>query len=152
DGENWTSIGPRLWNRVRSIEVFADGSGPALHIPGEPRSIAGGYPAKLSEGAWETVGGGVDRMAAGLTVIDGDLFVSGSFTTAGGQVANGLAIWRCPSCYADCDGSGELDFFDFLCFQNEFAAGAAYADCDDSGALDFFDFLCFQNEFAAGCP
>src|SRR5690606_4586278 len=56
------------------------------------------------------------------------------------------------SCYADCDTSGDLDFFDFLCFQNEFAAGAEYADCDASGQLDFFDFLCFQNEFAAGCP
>ncbi|MFG0283587.1 MAG: hypothetical protein ACF8R7_04135 [Phycisphaerales bacterium JB039] len=56
------------------------------------------------------------------------------------------------ACYADCDGSGELDFFDFLCFQNAFAGGDDYADCDGSGALDFFDFLCFQNEFAAGCP
>ncbi|MFG0285297.1 MAG: FG-GAP-like repeat-containing protein [Phycisphaerales bacterium JB039] len=55
-------------------------------------------------------------------------------------------------CYADCDGSGALDFFDFLCFQNAFAAGDPYADCDGSGALDFFDFLCFQNAFAAGCP
>jgi hypothetical protein len=55
-------------------------------------------------------------------------------------------------CYADCDESGELDFFDFLCFQNAFAAGEPYADCDSSGSLDFFDFLCFQNEFAAGCP
>src|SRR5690606_30776818 len=25
--------------------------------------------------------------------------------------------------------------------------GACYADCDESGELDFFDFLCFQNEF-----
>ena len=56
------------------------------------------------------------------------------------------------ACYADCDGSGGLDFFDFLCFQNEFAAATAYADCDNSGGHDFFDFLCFQNEFAAGCP
>jgi hypothetical protein len=55
-------------------------------------------------------------------------------------------------CYPDCDGSGTLDFFDFLCFQNEFLAGAPYADCDGSGTLDFFDFLCFQNEFLAGCP
>ena len=55
-------------------------------------------------------------------------------------------------CYADCDLSGGLDFFDFLCFQNAFAAGETYADCDTSGSLDFFDFLCFQNEFAAGCP
>ena len=56
------------------------------------------------------------------------------------------------SCYADCDGSGELDFFDFLCFQNEFAAQTPYADCDESGGHDFFDFLCFQDAFAAGCP
>ena len=56
------------------------------------------------------------------------------------------------ACYADCDGNGSLDFFDFLCFQNEFGAGSAYADCDGSGSLDFFDFLCFQNEFSAGCP
>ncbi len=55
-------------------------------------------------------------------------------------------------CYADCDGTGDLDFFDFLCFQNLFAAGDPEADCDDSGTLDFFDFLCFQNAFAAGCP
>ena len=54
-------------------------------------------------------------------------------------------------CYADCDQSGELDFFDFLCFQNEFAAQSLYADCDESGMHDFFDFLCFQNAFAAGC-
>jgi hypothetical protein len=63
-----------------------------------------------------------------------------------------LDLFRDGSCYADCDGSGDLDFFDFLCFQNAFAAGDPYADCDDSGSLDFFDFLCFQNEFAAGCP
>ena len=57
-----------------------------------------------------------------------------------------------PGCYADCDGSGGLDFFDFLCFQNAFATGDPYADCDGSGVLDFFDFLCYQNEFGAGCP
>jgi hypothetical protein len=56
------------------------------------------------------------------------------------------------ACYADCDGTGVLDFFDFLCFQDAFAAGEQYADCDGTGVLDFFDFLCFQNEFAAGCP
>ncbi len=54
-------------------------------------------------------------------------------------------------CDADCDGSGTLDVFDFLCFQNAFAAGDPQADCDGSAELDFFDFLCFQNAFAAGC-
>ncbi|MFG0284188.1 MAG: M64 family metallopeptidase [Phycisphaerales bacterium JB039] len=56
------------------------------------------------------------------------------------------------ACGADCDGSGALEFFDFLCFQSAFAAGGASADCDGDGALTLFDFLCFQNAFAAGCP
>jgi len=55
------------------------------------------------------------------------------------------------ACAADCDGSGDLDFFDFLCFQEQFGRGDPEADCDGSGSLDFFDFLCFQEAFAAGC-
>jgi hypothetical protein len=54
-------------------------------------------------------------------------------------------------CYPDCDGSGGLDLFDFLCFVNEFNNGNTYADCDGSGGLDLFDFLCFVNEFNNGC-
>jgi len=55
-------------------------------------------------------------------------------------------------CYADCDGSGALDVFDFLCFQDAFVLGDPYADCDGSTVLDVFDFLCFQDLFVAGCP
>ena len=60
----------------------------------------------------------------------------------------------CPSaCYPDCDGSGTLDIFDFLCFQNSFVLGEPYAcDCDPDPACDIFDFLCFQNAFVSGCP
>lgn len=47
----------------------------------------------------------------------------------------------------DCNRDGQLDFFDYLCFQDAFAAGAPWADCDDSGDLTFFDFLCFQDSF-----
>lgn len=54
-------------------------------------------------------------------------------------------------CYADCDGSGGLDVFDFLCFTNRFNAGEPGADCDGSGQLDVFDFLCFVNAFNGGC-
>ena len=56
------------------------------------------------------------------------------------------------SCTADCNGSGSLDIFDFLCFQGLFQDGELRADCDGSGALDIFDFLCFQTSFDAGCP
>jgi hypothetical protein len=86
-----------------------------------------GFTAIWDRGQWQAGGSG----AVGAIVVEGE--------PDGG-------------CYADCDESGELDFFDFLCFQDAFAAGEAYADCDESGELDFFDFLCFQNEFAVGCP
>jgi hypothetical protein len=62
------------------------------------------------------------------------------------------AILMSTSCPADCDGDGELTFFDFLCFQNAFSAGDPTADCDGDTELTFFDFLCFQNQFSAGCP
>ena len=55
-------------------------------------------------------------------------------------------------CRVDLDGDGVLTFFDFLEFQNLFAAGDLRADFDGDGALTFFDFLAFQNEFALGCP
>ncbi len=55
-------------------------------------------------------------------------------------------------CRVDLDGDGELTFFDFLAFQNLFAAGDPIADFDGDGSFTFFDFLAFQNEFAAGCP
>ena len=50
-------------------------------------------------------------------------------------------------CYYDCDRDGRWDFFDFLCFQDAFTAGAPWADCDDSGDLTFFDFLCYQDSW-----
>ncbi len=56
------------------------------------------------------------------------------------------------TCRADLNGDGELTFFDFLEFQNLFAAGDLAADFTGDGVLDFFDFLEFQNAFAAGCP
>jgi len=55
-------------------------------------------------------------------------------------------------CYADCTGEGDLDIFDFLCFQDAFAVRDPYADCTGEGTFDIFDFLCFQDAFATGCP
>lgn len=76
------------------------------------------------------------------------------------QFRHGSAFIEVTSeCYADCDtstGVGVLDIFDFLCFQNLFAAADPYAcDCDTStgpGVCDVFDFLCYQGRYAAGCP
>jgi hypothetical protein len=80
--------------------------------------------------------------------------------TLDGQAGAGhLGVWAVrgwamapeSGCYADCDNTGSLDFFDFLCYTNMFNAGEPGADCDGSGGLDFFDFLCYSNEFNEGC-
>ncbi|MCA9278063.1 MAG: hypothetical protein H6815_04655 [Phycisphaeraceae bacterium] len=57
-----------------------------------------------------------------------------------------------PPCYADCDNSGALNIFDYICFGNAYSAGSQYADCDGSGTLNIFDYICFGNAYAAGCP
>jgi hypothetical protein len=74
-----------------------------------------------------------------------------TYTTLRGLLDN-VRIGDGAGCRPDLDGDGELTFFDFLMFQNLFAAGDLRADFDGDGALTFFDFLAFQNEFAAGCP
>jgi hypothetical protein len=56
------------------------------------------------------------------------------------------------ACYADCDQSGALDLFDFLCFTNNFNTQENYADCTSDSVYDLFDFLCYVNAFNAGCP
>ena len=68
-----------------------------------------------------------------------------------GEVTGTFTFEDTASCYADFDGDGALNIFDFLAFQNAFASGDAAADCDGDGALTLFDFLCFQNAFAGGC-
>jgi hypothetical protein len=55
------------------------------------------------------------------------------------------------TCIPDFDDNGVLDFFDFLAFQDAFAAKDPRADLNRSGTWDFFDFLLFQEAFVYGC-
>ncbi len=54
-------------------------------------------------------------------------------------------------CKPDCEGDGDLDVFDFLCFQGKFAQQDPYADFEGDGDWDVFDFLAFQGAYANGC-
>ena len=75
-------------------------------------------------------------------------------TTSAGDSNTAIVriIYEDVVCYADCDGSGTLNIFDYICFGNQYAAGDPYADCDGSGTLNIFDYICFGNEYSAGCP
>ena len=85
------------------------------------------------------------EVVGGVIVLD----LSGSGTLS---MLNALRIsGGGEACRADIDGDGQLTIFDFLAFQNLFAAGDLRADFDGDGQLTIFDFLQFQNEFAEGC-
>jgi len=60
-----------------------------------------------------------------------------------------LVLTPCPP---DVNGDGETNVLDFTAFQQAFAAAQVLADCDASGTLDVFDFICFQSLFMEGCP
>ncbi|MFG0282985.1 MAG: GC-type dockerin domain-anchored protein [Phycisphaerales bacterium JB039] len=66
-----------------------------------------------------------------------------------GSFFEATVILECP---ADLTRDRVLDFYDFIAFQNLFAAGDLRADFTGDGVLDVFDFLEFFNQFAAGCP
>ena len=55
-------------------------------------------------------------------------------------------------CTADCNGDGNLNILDFVCFQNLFQVGSLQADCNEDGNLNILGFVCYQNAFQLGCP
>jgi hypothetical protein len=162
DGTAWRRMGSGFDGRVNALVVFDDGSGPTVYAGGEFQSSAGRPIRGLArwDGAqWVEAAGGVAGAVHVLqpaphngawTMIVGGLFSSAGAGVPSQNIARLVGCAR--ACYPDCDGSGDLTFFDFLCFQNLFAAMDPGADCDGDTAFTFFDFLCFQNAFAAGCP
>ncbi|MBL4809490.1 MAG: matrixin family metalloprotease [Phycisphaerales bacterium] len=57
-----------------------------------------------------------------------------------------------PTCAADMNGDGVLDFFDISAFLTAFSNQDPAADFSDDGAFDFFDISAFLTAFGAGCP
>ncbi|MCA9278025.1 MAG: M23 family metallopeptidase [Phycisphaeraceae bacterium] len=73
-------------------------------------------------------------------------------TPSDGAAAGGTVCISSGACYPDCDGSGSLNIFDYICFGNAYSTNDPYADCDGSGSLNIFDYICFGNAYAVGCP
>ena len=54
-------------------------------------------------------------------------------------------------CFADCNGDGDLNVLDFVCFQGEWQGQTDAGDCDGNGLYNILDFVCFQGLFVEGC-
>ncbi|MFN0134299.1 MAG: GC-type dockerin domain-anchored protein [Phycisphaerales bacterium] len=168
NGNTWTSLGGQLGTgRLTSIAAFDDGGGTKIYIGGTAMVPINQF-ARWENGQWASVDGGFTGSAIppsnfpsvfGLAVAANRLVVAGNFVAAGGMTANGLVErTSCPTaCYPNCDGSTTppaLNIADFICFNNQYAAGNSYANCDASTTppvLNVADFICYLNAYAAGC-
>lgn len=109
DGSTWSALeGPHgtgiggSW--VTTLEVYDDGTGPALYVGGD-FEMAGGVPAnyvaRWDGEEWsaleDTGGNGANYQLESLVVYDDGsgpaLYVGGSFATAGGKTVNHIAKW-----------------------------------------------------------
>jgi len=170
DGQTWINLGgpvilPNTIYTRSKIEVFDDGSGPALYVTGGFGNW-GGVPArgiaKWNGQTWAAVGEGVGpgsevtAMEVGPGPYGPTLFIGGGLNRASVGTIHGIAQWvGCPNCYANCDQSTVppvLNVSDFICFLNKFVVKDPYSNCDNDAAINATDFLCFLNKFAAGCP
>jgi hypothetical protein len=74
----------------------------------------------------------------------GTVFVTGSATI--------VACGSLPSCPADINGDGMLNFFDVSGFLSLFGAMDAQSDFNEDGMFNFFDVSAFLASYSAGCP
>lgn len=57
-----------------------------------------------------------------------------------------------PICDADCNGDGQVNFFDIVCWLPCFTNQEICGDLNGDGSWDFFDVSEFLSDYAAGCP
>lgn len=107
DGISWTSLGQGVEGGnegVNDLEVFDDGSGPALFVGGD-FALAGGIInrgiAKWNGTSWESLGTGIEGTYAYVQTLavfdDGSgpaIFAGGDFSQAGGIPAENIAKWN----------------------------------------------------------
>jgi hypothetical protein len=92
---------PGMDASIDDLEVFDDGSGPALYACGSFFAAGGNialHIAKWNGTGWAKLGGFVNSGIEALTVFDDGsgpaLYVGGWFTTAGGVAVNRIAKWN----------------------------------------------------------
>jgi hypothetical protein len=103
---------------------------------------------EIATGANPTVNLAVGEHTIELTVTDNEGRVGTDLVS--------ITVEPPPSCPADFDGDGFVDFFDFdlfvSCFEDAQACPPGKsADFDSDGFVDFFDFDAFVTAFEAGC-
>ncbi len=108
---------------------------------------------------WWNAGGGGGTSSDGLFSVSGSTGQLSSTTPMSGgiySVSGGYwsGVDNTPTCRADFNRDGFLDFFDYdafvECYETEVCGGSS-ADYNQDGFLDFFDYDDFVLAFEIGC-
>jgi hypothetical protein len=121
NGASWASVGgglsagPGVTPACYALEVFDDGSGPALYAGGSftfAGAAAASSIAKWNGSSWAPLGSGVDATVYAMRAYDGGdgprLHVGGYFAVAGGVPAANIARWDGATWSAIGTGIGPL--------------------------------------------
>lgn len=96
DGLAWSVVGGAQFSQVRKLQVFDDGSGPALYAGGSTATGSLGV-SRWRNGAWEqlgaSLGGYVFDFALAPTPAGPRLAAVGSFDSLGAATSIGLGLW-----------------------------------------------------------
>jgi hypothetical protein len=167
NGSRWRRLGSGLNGRVFALTVYDDGGGHALYAGGSFTS-AGGLStmqiARWDGSTWSPLGSGITAddgaFVRALALYDDGsgpaLYAGGSFTSAGGVAANGIARWDGSSWTPL--GSGMRGVRALATFEHPGRGGPSLVAGSASTHLHLFDFefvLFFDERFIArwqGCP
>jgi hypothetical protein len=144
DGFKWDSVGTgvRYGQYNRAITTFQG----LIYSDGyfSPRGYNRG--GKFNNVSWDTLGFGVDAQIYQLKEINGELWLSGQFTMAGGSACNMLAKydgsnWSCMNFPYRIGGRVE----DLLIYNNTIVIGGGYSDSAGySVGISYFDGMQFR--------
>jgi hypothetical protein len=134
----------------QTIEIRNDGLGP-LKVTGLESDVAG---LSFSEQVF-TVGAGESKTVTVSVTPSSEGLIAGIINVVSDDPENGtLSISLAGSAMiipadarADFDGSGSVDFSDFLGFAGAFGTASSTHDINQNGVVDFADFLTFVENF-----
>lgn len=141
---------------LSDLDVFDDGSGPAMYGAGNVQ-LAEGQAAlvRWTGTRWERAGNfnrGAESLYVRQTPSSGSLAVLGDFTRIENLDADGFAVLRlCDFCAADINRDARVDADDVIEFFAGWDTGAPSSDFDGSGGVDGDDVIQFFDHWDRGC-
>ena len=133
-----------------SYDIFLVGSGSEMTNLGDQGSFASAYSGTVVVVGETITVSTTLPLDAVVPLVDSTGTELGTLTVTGSAMI--VATGTIPSCSADLNNDGLLNFFDVSAFLGAFTTMDPSADFTGDGLFNFFDVSAFLGAFSAGCP